>query len=158
LLAADERHLRPKSLNKSEAITLGFAEAAADRPETGLGKGTAGPVHEFLHSDAARQMFDELRAVSVDLTSRDYAEPTAASDLPLTGKTFVVTGTLEGFEREELKAKLETLGARVSGSVSPKTSVVIVGESAGSKLDRARELGITIWDEAKLNQELARLK
>lgn len=158
LLAANELQLRPKSLNKSEAIALGFAEATADRPETGLGKGTAGPVHAFLHSAAAREMFDDLRAVGVDLTSRDYIESTAKADLPLTGTTFVITGTLEGFEREDLKAKLESFGARVSGSVSAKTSVVIVGQSAGSKLDRARELGITIWDETKLNQELARLK
>lgn len=160
LLAADERELRPKSLKKDEAVELGFAEAAADRPETGLGKGTAGPVHDFLHSAAAREMIRELRDVGVDFTSHDFAEPSAAwsANRPLAGQTFVITGTLEGFEREELKAKLESLGARVSGSVSAKTSVVIVGESAGSKLDRARELGITIWDEAKLNQELARLK
>jgi DNA ligase (NAD+) len=66
-----------------------------------------------------------------------------------------VTGTLEKFGRTEVTAILERAGAKVAGSVSKKTSVVIAGAEAGSKLDKARELGVEVWDEARLLAELA---
>ena len=74
---------------------------------------------------------------------------------PLDGQTFVLTGTLATLTREDAKARLEALGAKVSGSVSKKTSVVVAGEAAGSKLDKAQELGVTVWDEAQLLALLA---
>ncbi|MEO8742311.1 MAG: NAD-dependent DNA ligase LigA [Lysobacteraceae bacterium] len=74
---------------------------------------------------------------------------------PLDGKTIVLTGTLASMSRDEAKEKLEALGAKAAGSVSKKTSFVVAGESAGSKLDKARELGIEIWDEARLLEFLA---
>ncbi|MCF6808107.1 NAD-dependent DNA ligase LigA [Thiotrichales bacterium 19S9-12] len=70
------------------------------------------------------------------------------------GKTVVITGTLTDFSRDELKDRLEQMGAKVSGSVSKKTDLVIVGEKAGSKLSKAESLGVTIWDEARLKEEL----
>ncbi|MCC6159162.1 MAG: NAD-dependent DNA ligase LigA [Deltaproteobacteria bacterium] len=72
----------------------------------------------------------------------------------LAGKTMVLTGTLASMDRGEAKQRLEALGATVAGSVSRKTSVVVAGESAGSKLDKARELGIEIWDEERLLREI----
>lgn len=69
---------------------------------------------------------------------------------PLTGQSVVLTGTLSSMTREEAAAKLEALGARIAGSVSRKTAFVVAGEAAGSKLDKAHELGIEIWDEARL--------
>jgi DNA ligase (NAD+) len=69
---------------------------------------------------------------------------------PLEGKTFVLTGTLTTLTRDAAKEKLEMLGAKIAGSVSKKTNVVVAGESAGSKLDKAHELGVDIWDEARL--------
>ncbi len=69
---------------------------------------------------------------------------------PLTGRSVVLTGTLSSMTREDAGAKLESLGAKITGSVSKKTTFVVAGEAAGSKLDRARELGIEIWDEARL--------
>jgi DNA ligase (NAD+) len=72
-----------------------------------------------------------------------------AAQLPLAGKTFVLTGTLPSMSREEASARIEALGGHVSGSVSKKTSYVLAGESAGSKLDRASELGVAIIDEEK---------
>jgi DNA ligase (NAD+) len=66
-----------------------------------------------------------------------------------------VTGALEGFGRTEISETLERLGAKVAGSVSKKTAVVIAGSEAGSKLDKAKELGVEIWDETRLQRELA---
>jgi DNA ligase (NAD+) len=79
------------------------------------------------------------------------------SDLagPLEGKTIVLTGTLASMSRDEAKEKLEALGAKAASSVSKKTDFVVAGESAGSKLDKARELGIEVWDEARLLEFLA---
>ena len=70
------------------------------------------------------------------------------------GKTFVLTGSLTIFTRDEAEEKIELLGGKTSGSVSKKTSVVIVGENAGSKLAKARELGITIWTEEEFRDKL----
>lgn len=83
--------------------------------------------------------------------------PPQAQDAPgpLAGQTFVLTGTLDSLGRDQAKARLEALGAKVSGSVSKKTSVVVAGESAGSKLDKARELDVAVWDEAQLLAVLA---
>ena len=67
---------------------------------------------------------------------------------PLSGRTYVITGTLASMSREEATAALERLGAKVTGSVSKKTTAVIVGEEAGSKADKARSLGVTMLDEA----------
>jgi len=159
LLAAEERRLRPKSLKSSEAIELGYAKISAERPQTGLGKDAGPAVYKYLHSSVGQQTLRDLEAVGVEMSASAYLKLTGDLQAgPFVGKTIVITGTLTGFEREALTEKLEDLGARVSGSVSTRTDVLIVGEKAGSKLDRARELGITIWDEAKLNQELARLK
>jgi DNA ligase (NAD+) len=80
----------------------------------------------------------------------DLAEPAAVESLPLAGMSFVVTGTLDAFTRDEVKEQLEVLGAKVSGSVSAKTVAVIAGAEAGSKLDKAKEKGVPILDEAGL--------
>lgn len=160
LLAAEVGRLMPKALGKDDAARLGFAADPSDRPETGLGKETAPAVHEYLHSKAAGHTFDDLKAVGLDLGSREYVNAGAQSvpDSAFKGKTIVLTGALSGYEREDLSRLLESFGARMSGSVSKKTDLVIVGESPGSKLDKARELGIQTWDEDRLTRELANLK
>ena len=73
----------------------------------------------------------------------------------LAGKTFVITGTLPGWSREEAKEQIEAAGGKVSGSVSKKTSYVVAGDEAGSKLDKARELGISVLDETALRELIA---
>lgn len=153
LLAAEEPQLRPKACTKDEAARFGFPVDPKDRPETGLGKDTAPIVHAYLHSAAAKRTFAELRTAGVDVSSHDYREPSAsrgAAAGPLAGQTLVMTGTLSNYEREDLKAILESLGAKVSGSVSKKTTAVIAGESPGSKLADAQRLGVEVWDELKL--------
>jgi DNA ligase (NAD+) len=76
------------------------------------------------------------------------------SPKPLAGRTLVLTGTLPTLGREEAKALIEAAGGKVSGSVSKKTHYVVAGEEAGSKLDRARELGVAVLDEAELRELL----
>lgn len=114
-----------------------------------IGEVVAASIYDFFHTAENRALLEKLRAYGVCL-----AEPTAsaAADLPLAGKTFVVTGTLAGYSREEIHEKIKSLGGRVSSSVSKNTDYVIVGENPGSKLDKARELGVRVLDEAQFNQ------
>ena len=79
-----------------------------------------------------------------------WIEKKEAAEQPFAGKTFVLTGTLTTLSRNDAKAALQALGAKVAGSVSAKTDVLVAGEAAGSKLAKAQELGITIWTEAEL--------
>ena len=81
--------------------------------------------------------------------------PPAAASSALAGKTFVLTGTLPTLSREDATAKIEAAGGKVSGSVSKKTHYVVAGEEAGSKLEKARSLGVQILDEAGLLRLLA---
>ncbi len=154
LLAATVEELMPTAVQNMSAPRrekLGIKRTPEHIYETGLGEETAPVVHDYLHSAAARHTFEELARVGVDLASRDYQEPgKRVTAGPFAGKTIVLTGTLEHYEREDLKALLESKGARVSGSVSKNTDLVIAGASAGSKLDKARELGVEIWDEDRL--------
>lgn len=119
-----------------------------------FGSVTSETLHKYLQSDAGQEAFNRLHEVGVDLTSHDYRDTSKAIDSPFAGKTIVLTGTLENFERKELSDKLEELGAKVTGSVSKKTDLVIAGEKAGSKLDKARELSIEVWDEQQLLKAL----
>jgi len=164
LLAAQEWQLRPKdaATNKAEREKYDLPKDGKDLPETGLGKLTAPIIHDYLHSTVARKTFDDLGGVGVDLTSMDFtsrsikAVAATIADSPFTGKTIVLTGTLDSYEREALSDVLEKLGAKVSGSVSSKTTLLIAGREAGSKLDKAQELGIEVWDEAQLLAALAK--
>ncbi len=154
LLAAPLHELMPMAVNRMsgkrrEELT-GTSEKLATEYETGLGEDTAQVFHAYLHSKPARDTFEQLRSLGVDLASHDYIDASKTIDSPFAGKTIVLTGTLEHFTRPELTEKLESLGAKVTGSVSKNTDLLIAGESAGSKLTKAQSLGIDIWDEAKL--------
>ena len=99
---------------------------------------------DFLAQAHNREVVEQLRAAGVQWAEH---EPQVATTLPFTGKTFVLTGTFSTLKRDEAKEKLEALGAKVSGSVSKKTHYVVAGVEAGSKLDKAQELGVTVLDE-----------
>ena len=114
---------------------------------------TAGLLYDFLGSPAGSDTIARLAQAGVDLCSEVFAEGDTG-DSPVAGKTIVITGTLEHFQRQALTEQLESMGARVSGSVSAKTDLLIAGEKAGSKLAKARELGLEVWDEARLQIEL----
>ena len=157
LLEASEPQLRPKNCSKEEAARFGFDPDPKLRPETGLGRDTSPAFYAFLHSPAAIKAFAELQSLGVDVTSHDYIKPGEKKELTgfFAGKSVVITGTLEKYEREDLAALLTGMGAKVSGSVSAKTSVLICGEKAGSKLDKARELGVRVMEERELMEKLA---
>lgn len=128
--------------------SLAAADATALASIHEVGEVIAGSVHEFLRSEAGRAVIEDLRSVGVLLEEpRSAAGRSAASDSPIAGKTIVVTGTLTGFTRTAIKETIEAAGGRASDSVSKKTDYVVAGESAGSKLDKARSLGVTVLDE-----------
>ena len=89
----------------------------------------------------------------MDLSSSAIAE--APSAQAFTGKTFVLTGTLPTLSRDEAGDKIRALGGHVAGSVSKSTHVVVAGDAAGSKLEKAQSLGLAIWDESRLLEEIA---
>jgi len=107
----------------------------------------AAHIATFFAEPHNREAITQLRAAGVTWKE---SPPQRKAEGPLSGKTVVLTGTLAALTRDEAKDRLEALGAKVSGSVSKKTSFVVAGSEAGSKLDKAQELGVEIWDEAQL--------
>jgi DNA ligase (NAD+) len=128
------------SLDALMAATAEDLEAVAD-----IGPVVAGHVHGYFRDPERREAIDDLRAVGVN-----WPAPAGGGPAPLVGQTWVLTGSLDAMSREEAKDKLQHLGAKVAGSVSKNTSVVVAGPGAGSKLDKAEALGIAILDEAAL--------
>jgi DNA ligase (NAD+) len=112
-----------------------------------VGPIVAQSIRTFFDQAHNREVVEQLRACGVTWTE---GEPTAGASLPLAGQTFVLTGTLPTLSRDQAKDMLEALGAKVAGSVSKKTHCVVAGAEAGSKLDKAQELGIKVLDEAGL--------
>ena len=115
----------------------------------GLPQAAAANLANFLDDDSASAQLDRADAAMRRLLDAIPATA-AASELPLEGQTIVLTGTLQSLGRDAAKQRLEALGAKISGSVSKKTSFVVAGAEAGSKLDKATELGVEVWDEARL--------
>ena len=109
----------------------------------GIGRGVADDLTSFFALRDNLEILNDL-AEELDITSFEAA---AGTDSPIAGRTVVFTGTLESVTRGEAKAKAESLGAKVAGSVSKKTDYVVAGANAGSKANKARELGVTILSE-----------
>jgi DNA ligase (NAD+) len=115
----------------------------------GLPRETAQAVHDYLHARDGRAL--ATRVAKEHARLRDaVAHVRADKTGPLEGRIVVLTGTLASLTRDEAKEKLEALGAKIAGSVSKKTSFVVAGTEAGSKLEKAGELGIEVWNEARL--------
>jgi DNA ligase (NAD+) len=109
-----------------------------------VGPIVAQSIVDFFAEAHNIEVVQQLRALGVQWQEHDGV---STEPLPLSGKTFVLTGTLASLARDEAKSRLEALGAKVAGSVSKKTHYVVAGAEAGSKLDKARELGVTVLDE-----------
>jgi DNA ligase (NAD+) len=119
----------------------------------GMGPLRAESIVEWFAEEDSLRLIEELRALGLNLESGDELKPVEG---PLTGETYVITGTLESMTREEAAAELEARGAKVAGSVSKKTTAVVVGEEPGAtKLKKAQQLGTTLLDEAALTKLLA---
>lgn len=120
-----------------------------------IGEKMADSIVSYFELDEVKALIDELKAAGVNMK---YTGPKPVSidqsESIFAGKTVVLTGKLEKLKRNEAKDKIEALGGNVSGSVSKKTDIVIAGEEAGSKLAKAQELGIEVWDEERLIEEL----
>lgn len=121
----------------------------------GIGEIIADSVISFFENDAALELIKQLKERQLNFT---YLQATGTVDEEIKSvfkdKTIVLTGKLENFSRNELKEKLELYDAKVTGSVSGNTDILVAGENAGSKLTRAQELGIEIWDETELLEKL----
>jgi len=118
----------------------------------GIGERTGGLIRDWFARAEHRALLDDLRAAG--LTPTPPATPPAGA-VPLAGKTFVLTGTLPTLSRDEAAALIEAAGGKVSNSVSKKTHYIVAGDEAGSKLEKARALGVPVLDEASLRQLLA---
>ncbi len=112
-----------------------------------VGRAVAESILSFFHSDAGQRTLHRFDELNINPTSNNFApKPAEAPKLPFTGKTFVITGTLS-LDRDHFKTIIEQNGGKVSSSVSKKTDYLLAGEAAGSKLDKAKELGVQILDE-----------
>ncbi len=132
-----------------DAIRHASIEALQNVPD--IGEVVAQSIHAFFQQPHNNEVIDSL----VKLGIHWPAMPASSSQtMPLAGHTYVLTGTMNSLSREEAKEKLETLGAKVSNSVSKKTTAVIAGEAAGSKLTKAQELGVPVKDESWLKELL----
>jgi DNA ligase (NAD+) len=109
-------------------------------------------VFDYLHGDFGPRVVDDLAALGIDMTAPQGA---IAGDNKLAGKTFVVTGTLAKYTRDEIQELIARHGGRATSSVSKSTDYVVAGEEAGTKLAKAQKLGITILDEAAFDRLLA---
>jgi DNA ligase (NAD+) len=114
-----------------------------------VGPKIAESIFQFFQETHNRELIERLRAAGLQFTHATR-RPKAG---PLAGKTLVLTGTLPTLTRDDAKKMIEQAGGKVSGSVSKKTNYVVAGEDAGSKLAKAEELGVEIWDEARLVKE-----
>ena len=148
-VGANVAELLAQEFGSIQALATAPVEKIAEIP--GIGPKIAESVHEFFSIPENVAVIERLRQVGVMLE-----EEKPENELPqtLAGLTFVLTGTLEHFTRDEAGAQLKAMGAKVSGSVSKKTSFVVAGEAAGSKLTKAESLGVPVLDETALQQIL----
>jgi DNA ligase (NAD+) len=142
-------------------IKAGFAKPSKSKAEkerrivTEVGPVVAQSVLDFFSSAGGKKILRRIEELGIEPKSEKVSVKKAA-DLPLAGKTFVLTGTLPSMTRDEATEKIVALGGHVTGSVSKKTDYVLAGAEAGSKFDKAKELGIPIIDEAEFRQIVVR--
>lgn len=122
----------------------------------GVGPVMAESVYKYFHSTAGQKIINDLRDLGVKLTEDAKPTPAQLGGVDLTGKTFVVTGTLANYGREEIEGLIRQLGGKATGSVSKKTDYLVAGDNAGSKLDKAKQLGVQVLSEAEFEKLIGR--
>jgi DNA ligase (NAD+) len=155
-------HAKEKIKRKEIAerlIKAGFAERSKSKSDkqsgivTEVGPVVAKSVLDFFASDAGKKILRRMRQLGIEPKSEKISAK-KAEELPLAGKTFVLTGTLPSMSRDEATAKIEALGGHVSSSVSKNTDYVLSGAEPGSKIDKAKQLGVRVIDEAEFRKML----
>jgi DNA ligase (NAD+) len=142
------------------AVEAELRRVAVEEPEalqevSGIGPSVSGAMRAWFEDDATREALRELVDAGVVPERPVVREEAAADEGPLAGRTVVVTGTLEGFSREEAEEAVRAAGGKPAGSVSKKTDYLVAGPGAGSKLAKATELGIPVLDEDGFRRLLA---
>jgi DNA ligase (NAD+) len=140
-LMADKEAVRKENAQRRKR-----GEPAREVPLEGIGPELAEAIDKFMHESHNGEVIERLQHAI------DIAPPPRSAKA--VGKTFVLTGSLAGMTREEARAALEARGHKVASSVSKKTDYVVAGEEAGAKLEKARELGVAVIDEARLREIL----
>jgi DNA ligase (NAD+) len=120
-----------------------------------VGPVIAQSVFRFLHGEHGQRAIRRLHEAGVDMTAPKKMPASAATAGPLSGKSIVVTGTLQKYTREDIESLIERYGGRATSSVSKTTDFVVAGEKAGSKLDKAQKLGVTVISEAEFDKMIA---
>ena len=167
LFALGIRNIGPvnaKALATAFPSSAILTHAALQNPEAlqaihGIGSEIAEALAEWFSNPTNQELLHELQALGLTLEAPEGSDSSIASNSnggAFTGKTFVLTGTLPSLKRNEAQELIEAAGGRVSGSVSRKTSYVVAGSEAGSKLDKAKQLGVAVLDEAGLLEMLGR--
>lgn len=137
-----------------------LAEASEERLAQieGVGPERARAIREYFQLESTRSMIADFRELGLKLTEEPRAiATTVAGDNPIQGKTFVVTGTLTKYSRQGIEDRIRALGGKPSGSVSKKTDFLVAGEEAGSKLQKAQELGVKVLSESEFDELIAGL-
>ena len=117
-----------------------------------IGETIAESVHHFFQSEAGKRAVDDLRSVGVDPKMKVVEK----ANLPLAGQSICITGTLEHYDRKAIEDLITSLGGKPSGSVSKKTAILIAGEKAGSKLEKAKEAGVKVMSEREFLVSIGR--
>jgi DNA ligase (NAD+) len=141
-----------QSFNSIDDLMNATVEEILQIPE--IGDKMAESIHEYFNNEESQKLISDLKEFGVNTVYLGAKKAEISTDSIFNGKTIVLTGTLSKLGRKEATEKIEELGGKVTGSVSKKTDLLIAGEEAGSKLDKAQQLGIEIWDEERLLQEL----
>jgi DNA ligase (NAD+) len=134
-----------RTFGSMDALLQSTVEQLQSTPE--IGPVLAASVRQWLDEPRNRALVERIRAAGVRLEVPEAERHAVAAIGPLTGKTYVITGTLTAMSREAATAALEQLGAKVAGSVSKKTTALVVGADAGSKAEKAQALGVAMLDE-----------
>jgi DNA ligase (NAD+) len=123
---------------------------------SGIGPVLAESVHDYFHGEAGHKTITELRDLGVKLSEDPKPKPAEVGGADLTGKTFVVTGTMQKYSREDIEGLIKQLGGKATGSVSKNTDYLVAGDKAGSKLDKAKALGVTVLTEQEFEKLVAK--
>ncbi|HIS29482.1 MAG TPA: NAD-dependent DNA ligase LigA, partial [Candidatus Avamphibacillus intestinigallinarum] len=115
-----------------------------------IGEKMADSVEKYFEEDKVISLLEEFKQLDLNMQYRGPRQQDIETDSVFSGKTVVLTGKLYEMTRKEAKTLIESLGGKVTGSVSKNTDMVIAGEDAGSKYEKAQELGVEIWDETQL--------